>query len=374
MKTEVKIVLLVAMVWFDSLSAAATEPINIGVLLPMTGSVAAFGQVEWEGMKTAHSMVKQVLGREVTLILEDSRSDQIQAADAVERLIKEREVVGIIGGAISATALAGGSVAEKYDVPFITPSATNPLVIRDKDHVFRACFDDLFQSREAARQARIVIEARTAAVVVDIAQADYSVGLGNLFLKAFREMGGEVLVTTYIQTGDRDFSRQLSEVKAVKPDIVYMPNYYTENALLAREIRVLGMKVPILMADGAHVAELIEIGGEAVEGAYLTSHFSLETVTSSLGRKYILTFKEKHNRDTDGFAALGADAYFMLTEAIRRAKSTQGAKILAALSQTQNFQGITGAITINEDGETKKRLIVNRVKNGRFTYVTTANP
>jgi branched-chain amino acid transport system substrate-binding protein len=374
MKTEVKIVLLVAMVWFDSLSAAATEPINIGVLLPMTGSVAAFGQVEWEGMKTAHSMVKQVLGREVTLILEDSRSDQTQAANAVERLIKEREVVGIIGGAISATALAGGSVAEKYGVPFITPSATNPLVIRDKDYVFRACFDDLFQSQEAARQARIAMDARTAAVVVDIAQADYSVGLGNLFLKAFREMDGEVLVTTYIQTGDRDFTRQLSEVKAVKPDMIYMPNYYTENALLAREIRVLGMKVPILMADGAHVAELIEIGGEAVEGAYLTSHFSLETVTSSLGRKYILTFKEKHNRDTDGFAALGADAYFMLTEAIRRAKSTQGAKILAALSQTQNFQGITGAITINEDGETKKRLIVNRVKNGRFTYVTTANP
>ena len=374
MKTAVKIVLLVAMVWVDTLSAAAREPINIGVLLPMTGSVAAFGQTEWKGMKTAHSMMKQVLGREITLILEDSRSDQTQAADAVERLIKGREVVGIIGGAISATALAGGSVAEKYQVPFITPSATNPLVIRDKDHVFRACFDDLFQSQEAARQARIAMDAGTAAVVVDIAQADYSVELGNLFLKAFREMGGEVLVTTYIQTGDRDFTRQLSEVKALKPDIIYMPNYYTENALLAREISALGMKVPILMADGAHVAELLEIGGEAVEGAYLTSHFSLETVTSSLGRKYVVTFKNEYHRQTDGFAALGADAYFLLIEAIRRAKSTQGAKIRAALSETQNFQGITGTITINENGETRKSLIVNRVKNGTFTYVTTANP
>ena len=374
MKRVILIALLLAVVVFQSLKAAAQEPINIGVFIPMTGSVAAFGQMEWLGIQTAHNMTDRVLGRKVKLVLEDSKSDPTEAADAVERLIKEHKVVGIIGGSTSAEALAGGSIAEKYGIPMISPSATNPLVTRDKKYVFRACFDDSFQSQAAARQARIAMGARTAAVIVDIAQADYSVGLGNLFLKAFGEMGGKVLLTAYIQTGDRDFRSQLSEVQAANPEIIYAPNYYTEDALLAKQIKELGIKAPILMADGAHVSELIRDGGKAVEGVYLTSHFSLEAVSTNLGRRFVARFKKKYERDADGFAALGADAYFILTGAIGRAKSTEGAEIRAALTAMKNYKGVTGAIKIEDDGKTVKRLVIDRVQNGRFTYVTTVNP
>jgi branched-chain amino acid transport system substrate-binding protein len=340
----------------------------------MTGSVAAFGQMEWLGIQTAHNMTSKVLGRKVELVLEDSKSDQTEAADAVERLIEEHKVVGIIGGATSADAIAGGSIAEKYGIPMISPSATNLLVTRDKKYVFRACFDDSFQSQTAARQARIAMGAGTAAVIVDIAQADYSVGLGNLFLKAFGEMGGKVLITAYIQTGDRDFSRQISEVNAAKPDIIYVPNYYTEDALLARQIREMGIKVPILMADGAHVPELIKTGGKAVEGVYLTSHFSLEAVNTNLGQRFVSNFKKKNKKDADSFSALGADAYFILTGAIGRAKSLEGSKVRNALTKTKNYQGVTGDIKIEDDGSTVKSLVVTRVKNGKFNYVTTVNP
>ena len=374
MKRALYIVLLSALGFFHNLPAAAREPINIGVFLPMTGSVAAFGQMEWLGIQTAHNMMDKVLGRKIKLVLEDSKSEQTEAAVAVERLIKEHKVVGIIGGATSANALAGGSIAEKYGIPMISPSATNLLVTRDKVYVFRACFDDVFQSQAAARQARIAMGAGTAAVIVDIAQADYSVGLGNLFLKAFGEMGGKVLITAYIQTGDRDFSRQLSEINAANPDIIYMPNYYTEDALLARQIRELGMKTPILMADGAHVPELIKAGGKSVEGVYLTSHFSLEAVSTNLGQRFVARFKKKYKRDADGFGALGADAYFILTGAIGRAKSLEGSKIRGALTEMKNHKGVTGLIKIEEDGNTVKSLVVTRVKNGKFTYVTTVNP
>ena len=374
MTRAIQFALLLALVVFQSLTAAAQEPINLGVLLPMTGSVAAFGQMEWLGIQTAHKMTDKVLGRKVKLVLEDSKSDQTEAADAVERLIREHKVSGIIGGTTSAEALAGGSIAEKYGIPMISPSATNLLVTRDKKYVFRACFDDSFQSQAAARQARIAMGAGTAAVIVDIAQADYSVGLGNLFLKAFREMGGKVLLTAYIQTGDRDFRSQLSEVQAANPDIIYAPNYYTEDALLAKQIKELGIKAPILMADGAQVPELIRDGGKAVEGVYLTSHFSLEAVNTNLGQRFVAKFKKKYERDADGFGALGADAYFILTGAIGRAKSTEGSKIRTALTEMKNYQGVTGAIKIEEDGKTIKRLVINRVQNGRFTYVTTVNP
>jgi branched-chain amino acid transport system substrate-binding protein len=364
----------VATICMQCFTAAAKEPIKIGVFLPMTGNVSAFGQLEWLGIKTAHKMMGKILGREVKLILEDTKSDQTEAAHAVERLIKQHQVVGIIGGAISASALAGGSIAEKNGIPLISPSATNLLVTQDKKYVFRACFDDSFQSQVAARQARIAMGASTAAVVVDIAQADYSVGLGNLFLQAFGEMGGKVLVTAYIQTGDRDFRSQLSEVREVNPDIIYVPNYYTENALLAKQARDLGMKMPILMADGAQVPALIQTGGKAVEGVYLTAHFNLEAVSTTLGRRFAANFKKQYKKDADAFSALGADAYFILIGAIKRAKSTEGSKVRTALADTKNFKGVTGPIKINEDGNTIKRLVINRVKNGRFIHVTTVNP
>jgi branched-chain amino acid transport system substrate-binding protein len=374
MKRAIQFALLLALGVLQNPTAAAQEAVSIGVFLTMTGSVAAVGQMEWLGIQTAHDMTEKVLGRKVKLVLEDSKSDQTEAADAVEKLITEHKVVAIIGGTTSAEALAGGSIAEKYEIPMISPSATNLLVTRDKKYVFRACFDDSFQSQAAARQARIGMGAGTAAVIVDIAQPNYSVGLGNLFLKAFGDMGGKVLVTAYIQTGDRDFRSQLAEVNAVNPDIIYAPTYYTEDALLAKQIRQLGIKAPILMADGAQVPELLKDGGEAVEGVYLTSHFSLEAVSTNLGRRFVAKFNKKYERNTDGFAALGGDAYFILTGAINRAKSTEASKIRAALIETRNYKGVTGTIKIEEDGKTIKSLVVNRVKNGKFQYVTTVNP
>ncbi len=374
MVRTVSIVLLVAAVCcVQGFTAIAGEPINVGVFLPMTGNVAAFGQMEWMGIKAAHRMMSTVLSREIKLFLEDTQSDPAEAANAVERLVNERKVVAIIGGATSANALAGGTVAEKNMVPLISPSATNPFVTRGRNYVFRACFDDYFQSQVAARQARLAMNASKAAVIVDIAQVDYSVALANLFLKAFGEMGAKVLVTAYIQTGDRDFRSQLSEVLSAEPDIIYLPNYYTENALLARQIRELGSKVPILMADGAHVPELIKVGGEAIEEVYLTAHFSPEAVNTKLGRDFADNFKNQHNRGIDAFEALGADAYFILNDAIGRAGSTEGPKLRTALVNTKDFAGVTGTINIEEDGKTVKGLVVIKVKNGKFTYVTTVN-
>ncbi len=358
----------------QGLAALAQEPINIGVFLPMTGNIAAYGQMEWMGIRTAQRMMSNVLDREVKLFLEDTRGDQTEAASAVERLIKERKVAGIIGGAISANALSGGAIAEKNKVPLISPSATTPLVTRDKKYVFRACFDDYLQSQAAARQARLAMNASAAVVVVDIARVYYSVNLANLFLKAFSEMGGKVLYTAYIETGDRDFRSQLAEVLSAKPEIIYLPNYYTEAALLAKQARDLGIKVPILMADAAQVQELIEIGGKTVEEVYLTAHFNSEAVTTQLGIDFQENFKKEYDKETDAFAALGADAYFILMNAIERANSTEGPKLRAALGKTKNFAGVTGLITIEEDGNTVKSLLINQVKNGKFTYVTTVNP
>jgi len=193
-------------------------------------------------------------------------------------------------------------------------------------------------------------------------------------VKAFTKAGGKVVSTTYIQTGDQDFSAQLSAVQAAKPDIIYAPNYYAEDALMAKQARDLGITAPILTGDGAQAPELIQIGGKAVEGMYLTGHFNADAVTTKLGKDFVAFYKKKANKEPDAFTALGADAYFILMDAIQRAGTTKGSEVRKALASTKNFQGISGNINIGEDGNAVKSVVINQVKDGKFVYATTVNP
>ncbi len=161
----------------------------------------------------------------------DTKSDQIESSNAVSLLV-EKKVSGIIGEAISADTMAGNPISEKAQIPSITPTATNPLVTQGKQYAFRACFTDPFQGEVAAKFALETLKARTAALIIDHSQ-DYSVGLGNFFEIEFQKLGGKVVSKTFIQTGDQDFSAQLSSVEEKKPDLIYAPIYYVEDALLA---------------------------------------------------------------------------------------------------------------------------------------------
>ncbi|MGQ9669953.1 MAG: ABC transporter substrate-binding protein [Desulfosoma sp.] len=351
----------------------AQDTIKIGAYLPMTGAVAAYGQMEWDGIQIANEIKPAVLGKKIELVLVDTKSDKIEAANAVSRLVEKEKVVGILGEAISGNSMAGNPISEAAKIVSVSPTATNPLVTQGKQYAFRACFIDPFQGEVAARFAVNDLKAKTAAVIIDIAQ-DYCVGLANFFVKEFVKLGGKVVSTTYIQTGDQDFSAQLSSVQAAKPDIIYAPNYYTEDALMAKQARDLGINVPILTGDGAQADELIQIGGKAVEEMYFTGHFHKQAATTELAKEYIKRFEAKKGKEADAFGALAADAYFLLLEAIEKAGSTDGTKIREAMVAIKNFPAVSGFITMQENGNPIKSMVINKVKDGKFVYVTTVNP
>lgn len=351
----------------------AADTIKLGAYLPMTGAVAAYGQMEWDGIQIAKEMEPKVLDKPIDVVLVDTKSDKIEAANAVTLLVEKEKVSGIIGEAISGNTMAGNPISEAAKVPSVSPTATNPLVNQGKEYAFRACFIDPFQGEVAARFAQKELKAQTAAVVIDIAQ-DYCVGLGNFFVKEFVKNGGKIVSTTYIQTGDQDFSAQLSAIQAAKPDVIYAPNYYTEDALMAKQARDLGIKAPILTGDGAQADALIEIGGAAVEGMYFTGHFHKEAATTERAKEYIKLYEKKFNKEADAFGALGADAYFLLVDAIKRAGSTDPIKVREALAKTKDFQGVSGLITMGPNGNPIKSMVINKVANGKFAYVTTVNP
>ncbi len=351
----------------------SSDTVKIGVFLPMTGGVASYGQMEWAGIMTANEIKPTVLGKKVELILVDEKSDKIEAANAVSRLIKKEKVVAIIGTATSGNTMAGASIAEEAKVPIISPTATDPRVTQNRKYIFRVCFIDPFQGSVAAKYAFENLKARRAALLIDQAQ-DYCVDLANFFKQDFVRMGGSIVSSTFCQSGDQDFTAQLSAIKASKPDILYLPNYYTEDALVCKQAAELGLKFPILSADGAQAPELISIGGTSVEGFIFTGHFAKEGATTALAKQYIQSYESKNKTDASGFDALGADAYFVLVDAIERAKSTEGPKIREALASTKDFAGVSGVLNIGEDGNAKKGMVMLHVKEGKFRYLTTINP
>ena len=354
------------------LTVAAGE-IKIGLYLPMTGAAAAMGQMVWEGVQVAHRLQPQVLGQPVELVLLDTKSDKIEAANAVSRLIEKDKVAAIIGEVISSDSLAGVPIAERAQIPNISPTATNPLVTQNRKYAFRACFVDNLQGRVAARFARENLKAKKAAVLIDQAQ-DYCVGLANYFQKEFKRLGGKIVAVSYIQTGDQDFSAQISALKAKHPDLIYAPNYYAENALLAKQLQDLGVKAPILTGDGAQVPELLSIGGKAVDGMYFTAHFHRQGAVTPLGKKFLKAYEAKYKKNLDAFSALAGDSYFLLLHAMEKAKSTDGPKVAQALAATKDFPGVTGKITMGPDHNPIKGVVVIKVENGKFAYQTTINP
>jgi len=365
--------LLGALLLFLAGPAAAAAEIRIGLYLPMTGPAAAMGQMVWEGVQVAHQLQPQVLGQPVKLVLVDTRSDRIEAANAVSRLIEKDKVAAIIGEVISSDTLAGAPIAERAGIPNISPTATSPLVTQNRQFAFRAAYVDDLQGKVAARFAWENLKARRVAVLIDQAQ-DYCVGLANFFRQEYERRGGQIISTSFIQTGDQDFSAQISALKGGKPDLIYAPNYYSEVGLLAKQLQDLGVKIPILSGDGAQVPELLSIGGPAINGMYFTALFHRQGATTDLGRKFMQAYEVKYKKPLDGFAALGGDGYFLLTDAMTRAGGVGGAKVAQTLAATKNFAGVTGVITMGPNHNPIKGVTVIKVDKGQFVYQTTINP
>lgn len=354
-------------------TAFGADPVVVGAFLPMTGNVAAYGQMALDGITIAKKMEPEVLGRPVEVKLADTKSDKVESANAVSRLIEKDKAVAILGEMISGDTIAGADYAERRKIPLISPTATNPIVTQNKKFVFRVCFIDTEQGQVAAKLALGTLKAKTAGLIYDISQ-DYSVGLAAFFKREFLKSGGKIVADVKFKSGDRDFTPQLSSIKAANPDIIYAPIYYTECALIAKQARQMGLKAPILAGDGVQAPELIELGGDAVEGLYFTTHFHKDMVTSERGKKFLALFDAEHHKEPDAFTAMAADAYFVLLDAIRRAGSTDPQKIRDAIVKTKDFEGVSGKITMKEDGNPIKAMVINKVQGKKFVYVTTINP
>lgn len=355
-------------------SAHATE-ILFGEVGSLTGPEATFGQSQHDGIALAVREINEaggVLGRPIRVITYDNQGKPTESAAAANRLIVRDQVHVLIGEVASSRSLAMAPIAEEHQVPMITPASTNPRVTEGKDWVFRVCFIDPFQGLVMAKFAREELGISRVAVLRDV-RNDYSVGLANFFVKAFEELGGDVLVDQSYSAGDIDFRSQLTEIRARQPEAIYVPGYYTDVGLIARQSRELGLDVPLMGGDGWDSSKLYEIGGTALEGSYFSNHYSFEN-PDPVVQGFIKRYREAYGRVPDALAALGYDAARLAADAIERVGSLDRSAIRYALATTRNFRGVTGTITMDERHNPVKPATVLKIKDNNAVFASTIEP
>ena len=360
--------------------ASSGNVIKIGVFEPMTGANAAGGAMEVEGIKLANEMYPTVTvdGKEykVELVVADNKSDKVEAANAAQRLVDSDKVSVVLGSWGSSLSMAAGPIVKDAKIPAIGLSCTNPLVTLDNEYYFRVCFIDPFQGTVMANYAFNTAKAKTAVIVQEVSN-DYSVGLAKYFTDNFKKLTGNdkcILSVLNYNTGDQDFTAQLTTIKSLKPDVIFAPGNYTESALVIKQARELGIKVPFLGGDTWETPEFIDVGKDKVEGATFSTFFAVEGATSNVAKTFLDAYTKKYNKSPAAVTALGFDGYLVALNAIKTANTLDTTKIRDAIAATSGFEGATGVINLGADRNAVKSAFIKSVKDGKFVYQTVVNP
>jgi branched-chain amino acid transport system substrate-binding protein len=355
---------------------AAADTIKVGEFASLTGKEAAFGQSSHKGTLLAIDQINAtggVLGKKIELVYEDNQSQPGQSATVVRKLITRDNVVAILGEVASGRSLEAAPICQQYKIPQISPSSTNPKVTEMGDYIFRVCFIDPFQGGVMAKFATGTLKAKRVAMLSDAASA-YSDGLAQAFRQKFLADGNELVIEQKYNGGDKDFKAQLTAIKAANPEAIFVPGYYTEAGLIVLQARQLGITVPLFGGDGWEAPELLQIGGSALEGCYYSTHYSPQDKSEAV-QTFVKQFQAKNNGETpDAMAALGYDSAMVLADAIKRAGTTESAKLRDAIAATKDFSGVTGKTTLDEHRNATKAAVIITIKDGKFQYVETINP
>jgi len=365
-----KRILIASIVIASLLSACQTQggggdKVRIGVFMSTTGTTANFGISSVNGIKMAADEINAaggINGKQVELLVQDDRSDASEAATIVTKFVTQDQVHAVIGEVASSRSIAAAPIAQNAKIPMLTPSSTNPEVTKKGDFIFRSCFIDPYQGAAIAQFAAKTLGAKSAAIMVD-RKNDYSTGLEKVISEVFTKFGGKIVATQSYQEGDQDFNAQLTSLKGSNPEVIFVPGYYNDVGLIAKQARDKGITVPLIGGDGWDSEQLYKIGGTALNGSYFTNHYS-PFDTDPRVVKFVNDYKKRYNSTPDALAATAYDAANIMFDAIKRSKSLSGTDIRDALQATNAFPGVTGTVTFNQNRDAVKPIVMIEIKDG----------
>jgi branched-chain amino acid transport system substrate-binding protein len=357
-------------------SGASSDTVAIGAVFPLSGSVAFYGTESRDGALLAIDQINAaggLLGKQLTLIPEDDEGNAEKSVNAFTKLSTRDKVSFVLGSSTSGATVAMTSLAQQNKVILISPSATALNVTDAGDYIFRACFIDPFQGVVGADFAYDTLGSRRAAILYD-AGADYNTGLAEAFRNQFKTVGGQVVADEAYQTGDVDFNAQVTRIRAANPDIVYLPNYYNDVTLQAKQLRAQGVDCALLGGDGWD--SLIDNAGDEVLNGFWSSGFAADT-TDPRGQEFVRAYQAKFNKPASQFAALGYDSLMLVADGIKAAGSFDSAAVKDAMAKL-NGPYITGSIRFDAHRDPIKGAAILEIvkKDGKLAnaYKTTVNP
>ena len=355
---------------------ASSDTVSIGAVFPLSGGVAFYGTESRDGILLAIDEINAsggLLGKRLALIAEDDEGDAEKSVNAFTKLSARDKVSFILGSSTSGATVAMTSLAQQAGIVLISPSATALTVTDAGDYIFRACFIDPFQGLVGADFAWDTLGARRAAVLYD-AGADYNTGLADAFKEQFKKIGGQIVADEAYQSGDVDFNAQVTRIRAQNPDVVYLPNYYNDVSLQAKQLRAQGVASPLLGGDGWD--SLIDNVGDEALNCYWSSGFAADT-TDPKGQAFVQAFSAKFNRSASQFAALGYDSMMLVADGIRAAGTFDAAAVKDAMAKLNGVY-VTGKIRFDSHRDPIKGAAILEIvrRDGKLVnvYKTTVNP
>lgn len=371
MRTSLKRLLsVVAMLGLSPVVASAQASLKIGAVFPISGGQSTYGEESINGIELALADLKAndpALAAKITLVKEDEKSNPVDAATAVKKLLDVDKVDVIIGSVASSNTLSMTAAVIERGKVLLTPASTNPEVTKKGEGIFRSCFIDPFQGTVLANFALNNLGKKKAAIFIDH-KSDYSKGLAQFFEEAFTKGGGTIVANEAYEQGKKDFKTQLTKMRSKRPEILVVPGYYQEVGLIMKQAKQMGFDVIMLGGDGWDSPTLFELAGpDAVAGHYFSSHFSPDD-TDPVVQKFVTAYKARFQKAPGAMSALGYDSLMVMADAFKRAASSDSKAIQKALSATQGFKGVSGTITMNAQRDAEKDAVVLKTEKDKAVF------
>jgi branched-chain amino acid transport system substrate-binding protein len=386
-KSAIFIILLVILsLGICGCSKDDSSQIKIGVIAELTGDIPAVGASCKNAAEMAAAEINDAGGIHlggkkypVKLIIEDNAGKADQSASSAQKLITQNKVVAIVGPNANRYALPAAEIAESGKVVLITPWSTAPKTTLDsktgapKKYIFRSCFIDPFQGRVLAKFVLDNLKVKKAAVLYDVA-SEYNKGIAEIFKEVYEQNGGKVVAFETYTTNDKDFSSQLTKIKQTVPDIIFLPNYYSEVPLQIQQAKRLGITTPFIGSDSWGSEELIKLCGKDCNDYYFSTHYAADASTAAT-KKFIEDYKAKYGTTPDDVAALTYDFFGLIFQALKTAGKNDRQAVRDALAKIPQYEGVTGNMQFKEgSGDQVKSAVILKIKDGKFTWFANAKP
>ena len=349
----------------DGASEAAAVPFKIGVAGPMTGQYATYGASHKAGAELAMEELNAaggVNGGEVSLSIGDDLGDPKEAVLVAQKFIDDSDLVVVDGHQFSGATIAAAGKYEPAGLTMITPSATQPDITGMGAFIWRICMTDAVQGKGLADYSVGTLGLKNVAIMYD--NSDYGRGLADAYDEGIKAAGGTIVEKQQYATGDTDFKAQLTKIKGANPDLIFLSGYYPEGSKIAQQAKELGMDVQMLGSDGYASDELPKLGGAAVEGMLVSTFFDY-TKEDPAVQKFVDAYKAKFDgANPDWFVANSYDVVMLAAAAATKAGSNDRTAINDALATVGTYEGISGPITFDENGDVIKPLSIVIVENG----------